>query len=744
MDEWDSGIPSALPSSIPSTTPGLSRAGSNKSSWNPFKAPRQSGATSTFGRAGDNSWAARQKIRQSGRSSTQSTQSIVVFAEAKDVSRFSESQATDWDASEKADHEEFTIPPVPSLPYPLPPEATARIDSSYSVMDDGETRIDRDSIRTKDMFESFPAPPLPVANTSKTRAVQPPPLTLMATMTTQSSIKSSHSRNASLDKNLPEPPYHIFSLTKKRQMVWLVAFLSFLSTITSTIYFPVLNAFSTRFRTNAATALASITIYMIPQALVPFFSIPTCQYFGRRATTISLLIIYFFANLGLALVDNVAGFMVLRVMQALGIGAVPALAVIVIEDISVSQERSELIAELNKILIATQFLGPILGGAFSQGFGFQSIFVFLIILSVIAITLVLVILPETLRGIAGNGTVQLPKWQLPLKDLRKPASPPRLTRIITPLSKPYPKAIFSPFEGVFRLDIITTVLFGSCIYAVLLSVIVTIPTLLQTNFRLTAAETGAAFLPGAIGVVTAWVLTNYLIPRDYEIISRQYRIENYILDFKPIDAKKHLNFPIEQARLRNIRPFILTFIGVVGGYGFSTRRFLAISLLLQFFIAGSATGILRLNALLAEDLYHGEASSINMVINSFRLLFAALWVGIIQFIILGIQAKFAFLLLSMLVLLFSPLLFIQFRYGMKWRLDREARTRDTESLRTEKGTNTSAGQDQNQSQGFLVGGISKMEEGMWNLKNRLRYMWERIVQEALEGQGRVKRWTRMN
>ncbi|KAH6683938.1 major facilitator superfamily domain-containing protein [Halenospora varia] len=562
-------------------------------------------------------------------------------------------------------------------------------------------------------------------------------------MTTQSSVKSTHSRNASLDKNLPEPPYHIFGLTKKRQMVWLLSFLSFLSAITSTIYFPVLNAFSVRFRTSTATALASVTIYMIPQALVPFFSIPTCQYFGRRATIISLLIVYFFANIGLALVDNVAGFMVLRVMQALGIGAVPALAVIVVEDLSIGQERSDLISELNTILVATQFLGPVLGGAFSQGFRFQSIFVFLVILSVIAIILVLVILPETLRSIAGNGAVQLPKSQLPLKDLRKPTSPPRLTRITTPLSKPYSKAIFAPFKGVFRLDIITTILFGSCVYAVLLSVIVTTATLLQTNFRLTAAETGAAFLPGVIGVVTACFLTNYLIPRDYEIVSRQYRIENYILDFKPIDPKKHLNFPIEQARLRNIRPFILTFIGVVGGYGFSTRRFLAISLLLQFFIAGSATGILRLNALLAEDLYPGEVSSINMVVNSARLLFAAFWVGIIQFIILGIQAKFAFLLLSMLVLLFSPLLFIQFRYGMKWRLDREASTRDAESVRTDKSASPRAADEQTRSPSFMVGGISKMEERTWNLKNRLRYMWERIVQEALEEQGRVKRWTRM-
>jgi hypothetical protein len=48
----------------------------------------------------------------------------------------------------------------------------------------------------------------------------------------------------SLDKKLPEPPYHVFSLAKKKQMVYIVSLAGLFSPLSSNIYFPALGQIS--------------------------------------------------------------------------------------------------------------------------------------------------------------------------------------------------------------------------------------------------------------------------------------------------------------------------------------------------------------------------------------------------------------------------------------------------------------------------------------------------------------------
>jgi len=56
-----------------------------------------------------------------------------------------------------------------------------------------------------------------------------------------------HFSSASLDslgKKLPEPPYHVFSLAKKRQLVYIVSLAGLFSPLSSNIYFPALGQIS--------------------------------------------------------------------------------------------------------------------------------------------------------------------------------------------------------------------------------------------------------------------------------------------------------------------------------------------------------------------------------------------------------------------------------------------------------------------------------------------------------------------
>lgn len=57
---------------------------------------------------------------------------------------------------------------------------------------------------------------------------------------------SSASANSvrSLENNLPEPPYHVFSRSKKKQLVYIVSLSGLFSPLSSNIYFPALGQIS--------------------------------------------------------------------------------------------------------------------------------------------------------------------------------------------------------------------------------------------------------------------------------------------------------------------------------------------------------------------------------------------------------------------------------------------------------------------------------------------------------------------
>jgi hypothetical protein len=55
---------------------------------------------------------------------------------------------------------------------------------------------------------------------------------------------SSASSVYSLEKNIPEPPYHVFSRSKKKQLVYIASLAGLFSPLSSNIYFPALGQIS--------------------------------------------------------------------------------------------------------------------------------------------------------------------------------------------------------------------------------------------------------------------------------------------------------------------------------------------------------------------------------------------------------------------------------------------------------------------------------------------------------------------
>lgn len=144
-----------------------------------------------------------------------------------------------------------------------------------------------------------------------------------------------------------------------------------------------------------------------------------------------------------------------------------------------------------------QAVGPAFGGTLTQYLGFRSIFYFLFILGCIALATIVVLLPETLRNLAGNGTICLHGWHRPLSyriiGLPRPSFEP--ARKVMPLRPSLWGTIVSPIRMLCEKDILVTLVFGSVPYTVWSMVTASTTQLFQARYQLSNIIVGFAFLP---------------------------------------------------------------------------------------------------------------------------------------------------------------------------------------------------------------------------------------------------------
>lgn len=168
---------------------------------------------------------------------------------------------------------------------------------------------------------------------------------------------------------------------------------------------------------------------------------------------------------------------------------------------------------------------------------------------------------------------------------------------------------------------------------------------------------------------------------DYRVIESQYRASKNIPEETKLNKKDLVDFPIEKSRLRNIWWIILIFITATAGYGFSLNlNSIAIPLILQFFIAYTATAVFALNSALVIDLYPGASASATAVNNLMRCSVGAVGVAIVQIVINGVGAGVAFLAFAVVTAGASPLLVLEWFYGERWRWGRRQRLEAEEKI----------------------------------------------------------------
>lgn len=315
-----------------------------------------------------------------------------------------------------------------------------------------------------------------------------------------------------------------------------------------------------------------------------------------------------------------------------------------------------------------QSVGPVFGGIITQYLGFRAIFWFLFGLGSLALLLIVALLPETLRSLAGNGSIILksvhrPLFYVPPTEQSDQELPPKKSITVS--------SVFAPLKFLLEKDVFVTLFFGAIIYTVWSMVTSSTTALFSDHFDLTNLELGLIFLPNGAGCVSGSYLTGYLMDYDYKVIESRYRKQHNIPADVTIKASEHLDFPIEAARMRNIWWIVLVFIIATALYGYSlSLEIMALPLVLQFFIAYTATAVFSLNSALIIDLYPGKSASATAVNNIIRCLIGAAGVAVVQMIIDVLGSGDTFLIFAGVTLACSPLLMVEWYHGGRWKMER--------------------------------------------------------------------------
>jgi MFS family permease len=319
--------------------------------------------------------------------------------------------------------------------------------------------------------------------------------------------------------------------------------------------------------------------------------------------------------------------------------------------------------------------------------------VLLLVLSSLTTVAIILFLPETLRSIAGNGSIRLEGIYQPLIRYLKHHSKeqyanPDTDPDIMPRRRVTRKTFTEPLKLLIRKDIILNLLFGGVVYAIWSMVTASTTPLFKGTFALNELQIGLAFLPNGIGTIVGSAITAKLMTVDFLAAEAKYAAKhNLPLDYKLPKKDLPTDFPIEHARLRRLTSITILFVSSLALYGLSlafsnlTARngWIAVPLILQFLIAAASNAVFALNQTLLADLCPGRGASATAINNLVRCSLGAIGVALVDMIIAGVGVGAAFASLALFVLVCAPLPVVNWYWGQQWRVETQEKVTERKS-----------------------------------------------------------------
>jgi len=478
-------------------------------------------------------------------------------------------------------------------------------------------------------------------------------------------------------------PYSAFSGRQKKLIVMMATWAAFISPTSANIYFPALNPLQKDLGVSPTLINLTLTSYMIFQGIAPTVFGDMADMAGRRPAYILAFIIYLGANIGLALQNSYAALFILRCVQSSGSSGAIALGFGVIADVSTSSERGTYIGIVGAGTMMGPTLGPVIGGILAQFLGWRSIFWFLVILAGAFLVSYGLAVPETGRNIVGNGSVPPPRWNMTFFEWRRFSNEEKsaddISRTWTVENRRLAQAKVAqgtkirfpnPLKTIYIImekDMALILFYNAIIYTIWYDIISSLPQLFQQIYGFNDLQIGLCYIPFGAGCAVNSFINGKILDWNYKKVARKV---GFIIDRERGDDLRH--FPIEKARLDVIWPLLGLGLTSVLCYGWALEKNapLAIPLTLHFFMGLFINGSFNILSTLIVDLYPQSPSTATAANNLVRCIWGAAGTGVIDIMIDKMGRGWCFSFLVLLCAAAMPMLWIELKFGPRWREER--------------------------------------------------------------------------
>ncbi|KAL6241505.1 hypothetical protein RBB50_011528 [Rhinocladiella similis] len=468
----------------------------------------------------------------------------------------------------------------------------------------------------------------------------------------------------------PEP-YTIYTRGQKTVIVVIVSTAATLSGFASNIYFPSLPQIAKDLSVTTELVNLTVTCYMIFQGLSPTIWGAVADALGRRITYCCTLVVFLGACIGLAETRNFATLMVLRCVQSTGSASTIALGAGVIGDITKREERGGYMGVFQGGLLMPVAIGPVIGGVLAEKLGWNAVFWFLTIYGGVCLIIVVLLLPETLRSIAGNGSLRVKGISQSLLGTYQRA---RYLRSQSQLSEPQrdtgPRKsvdLWGPVRILFHLKTFAAILLVAVHYTVWQSVLTALSTIVRDTYHTTETQIGLIFLANGIGSIVGTLSIGRLLDYDYRKMARKY-------------AGNEQDLPIEKARLRTawIWSALECISVLVFGWTVDQGVHVSVPIICLFFLGWAAISIQSSVSTYLVDIHHSQSASASASLNLLRCLMGAGGSAVVGPLISRIRVGWTFTLMTGVLVLLSATMLVPTMFGVDFRRrsDDEERTEE--------------------------------------------------------------------
>lgn len=230
---------------------------------------------------------------------------------------------------------------------------------------------------------------------------------------------------------------------------------------------------------------------------------------------------------------------------------------------------------------------------------------------------------------------------------------------------------FHAVKVVLEKDVGIVIFYNTMLYLIFILMCATLSTQLAEIYHYNNLQIGLCYLPYGMGCCIASVAQGYILDWNFRRIARKI---GFTIDMRRgNDLSK---FPIEKARIQPV--YFSVTIGVMAticyGWVLQAETNLAGPLVLVFLIGLCITGSFSTLSTLIVDLYPERPATAIAANNLFRCLFGAGGTALIETMLKSMGRGWCYTTLALIVVVFSPILFISTKWGPKWREERRIRT----------------------------------------------------------------------